>query len=336
MNAAKLVDVYRGGKIESSHYGHIAVVDSTGKLLYSAGDPNRLTYARSAVKPIQAIPLVESGAAEKYNLSNADLSLCCGSHCGESNHTDQVLSMLQKADLEENALQCGTHIPFSQNTYISLLKAQQDPTVRHHNCSGKHSGMLLTAKHLHESLADYYLPDHPVQKRILETMSDVCDYPEEKITIGIDGCGVPVFEMPLYNLAFGFARMARPETLGQKRGDVVERITKAMMKHPEMVGGTGRFCTDFMNVAQGTMFGKLGAESVYCLGDRESGLGIAVKIEDGSVRAIYPATLEVLKQLNLITQNQLEELMDHYRPILKNARNEEVGYIEADFQLKEK
>ncbi|WP_045519015.1 asparaginase [Neobacillus niacini] len=330
---SKLVDVYRGGKVESSHFGHIAVVSAEGNLLFSLGDPNRVTYARSSMKPLQTIPVVETGAADLYELSESDISLCCASHSGETQHTDRVLAILGRAGIEDTALHCGTHIPHAQDTYKKLIAAGKELTPLYNNCSGKHTGMLVTAKHMGETLEDYYLPSHPVQQRILKVISNVADYPIEKIEMGIDGCGVPVHALPLERLAYAFARMARPDSLGEERAKVVNRITTAMMKYPEMVGGTGRFCTDFMKASRGRLFGKAGAEAVYLIGDRETGIGIAIKIEDGNGRAAYPAALETLRQLGFIDEEQLNNLMHHYRPALKNARHEIVGELVPSFTL---
>ncbi|WP_026074197.1 asparaginase [Brevibacillus massiliensis] len=329
----KLVDVCRGGRVESSHYGHIAVVASDGKLLFSLGDPYRKTYARSSVKPLQAIPVVETGAADRYELSDADLSLCCASHSGEAQHTERVLAILGRAGIGEDALQCGTHIPHSQDAYQKLIAAGKKLTPLYSNCSGKHTGMLITAKHMGESLEDYYKPDHPVQQRILQVIAEMADYPIEQIEMGTDGCGVPVHALPLERLAYAFARMAHPDDLGEKRANTANRITAAMMKHPEMVGGTGRFCTDFMKAARGRLFGKAGAESVYLIGDRQTGVGIAIKVEDGNGRAAYPTALETLRQLGLLDKSQLDELAHHYRPIVKNARQENVGELVPSFTL---
>lgn len=333
MPSTKLVDVYRGKRVESSHCGHIAVVNSEGQLLYSTGDPFRVTYARSSVKPIQAIPVVETGAADNYEFSAPDLSLCCASHSGEAQHTDRVLAILKRAGMEDTSLQCGTHIPHAQDTYKSLIAEGKELTPLYNNCSGKHSGMLVTAKFMGETLEDYYLLDHPVQQRILKTISEVTDYPVEKIEIGTDGCGVPVHALPLERLAYGFARMADSKTLGEKRARIVDRITAAMMEFPEMVGGTGRFCTDFMKASNGRLFGKAGAEGVYLIGDKETGIGIAIKMEDGNGRAVYPAALETLRQIGLINEEQINSLMHHYRPVLKNARQESIGELVPSFTL---
>ncbi|HAQ06596.1 MAG TPA: L-asparaginase [Bacillus bacterium] len=333
MVSTKLVEVYRGKLVESTHKGDIAVVDSKGKLLYYAGIPTKVVYARSSMKPIQAIPVVETGTADFYQFSDADLSLCCASHSGERMHTDRVIAILKRAGMEDSVLKCGTHIPRWQDTYKELIIKGEEITPLYNNCSGKHTGMLATAKYMGENLDNYYDLDHPVQQRILDVVSEMTEYPREDIEIGIDGCGVPVHGLPLERLAYGFARMAHPESLTESRQKTVKRITQSMTAAPEMVGGTNRFCTDFMKAGRGRFFGKAGAEAVYCVGDNESGLGIAIKIEDGNGRAMYPVVIETLKQLNLISETQIEELRDHYIPKLKNARDEIIGEIVPNFRL---
>jgi len=204
MDADHLVDVVRGDIVESEHWGHIAVVNSEGEVLYSKGNPNKVTFARSSMKPLQAIPIVETGAADTYQLEPADLSLACASHSGEDQHTDRVKTILNKLGLTTESLKCGTHPPRWQETYERLMKSGTEITAEYNNCSGKHSGMLTTAIHMGESLEDYYKTDHPVQKRIIEVISDLTETPIDEIEIGIDGCGVPVHGIPLKNLALGF------------------------------------------------------------------------------------------------------------------------------------
>jgi L-asparaginase II len=248
-------------------------------------------------------------------------------------HTDRVLAILAKAGLEDICLKCGTHPPRWEERYKELIREGKEITPLYNNCSGKHTGMLVTAKHLGETLENYYEVNHPVQQRILAAVSEMTDYPIEKIEIGIDGCGVPVHGLPLEKIAYGYARLAQPDALPENRRNAVRRVTKAMITAPEMVGGTARFCSDFMRVGKGRFIGKVGAEAVYCIGDLETGLGIAVKIEDGNSRAVFPAAVEVLKQLNLLTEEQVEELAGYYRPKLRNARNEIIGELVADFKL---
>lgn len=336
MDSTKLVDVFRGELIESIHKGDIAVVDSKGNLLHYAGNPYKVVYARSSMKPLQAIPIVETGAADNYQFSDADLSLCCASHSGERMHTDRVLEILKRIGMDDSALKCGTHIPRWQDTYKELILKGQEVTPLYNNCSGKHTGMLATAKHMGEEIHNYYELNHPVQRRILEAVSEMTEYPQEEIQIGIDGCGVPVHGLPLERLAYGFARMAHPDSLDENRQKAVKRITKAMTTAPEMVGGTNRFCTDFMRAGQGRFFGKAGAEAVYCIGDNQTGLGIAIKVEDGNGRAMYPVAIEVLNQLNLLSETQILELQEHYYPNLRNAREEVIGRIIPNFSLQSK
>ncbi|MEI4769088.1 asparaginase [Psychrobacillus sp. FJAT-51614] len=333
MVAKHLVDVIRGGIVESEHWGHIAVVNSEGKLIYSNGNPNRVTFARSSMKPLQAIPIVETGAADFYQFSQADLSLTCASHNGEDQHTNRVRMILKNLDESIDSLKCGTHPPRWQEKYEELMISGKEVTAEYNNCSGKHCGMLSTAKFMGESLEDYYKINHPVQRRIVEVISDLCEIPLDEIEIGIDGCGVPVHGIPLKKLALGFAKLANPASLPAKRKQAIERITSAMMEEPEMVGGTNRFCTDFMKIEKGRMFGKAGAEGVYCIGDIETGIGIAIKIEDGNGRATSSVAVEVLKQLNLITEEQSKLLKEYHYPELKNARQEVIGQLRPSFSL---
>lgn len=334
METNNLVKVQRGNHTESVHHVHVAVVDSAGNLLHHTGNPDGKVYARSSMKPIQAIPIVETGTSDYYHFSDADLSLCTASHNGEDMHTDRVLSILERVGLKVSDLKCGTHAPRWQETYEELIRDGKEVTPLYNNCSGKHTGMVATAKFMGEPIENYYLEDHPVQQRIIQAVSEVCDYPKEAIEIGIDGCGVPVHGLPLERIAYGFARMADPESLGEERANTVSQITKAMTTAPEMVGGTNRFCTDFMIAGKGRFFGKAGAEGVYCIGDNQTGLGIAIKVADGNGRAAYPAAMEVLMQLGLLDDEQKERLKDYHYPKLKNARSEAIGELIPAFQLK--
>ncbi|MCK9918251.1 asparaginase, partial [Microbacteriaceae bacterium K1510] len=324
--------VYRGDVVESSHLGHVAVVDSAGTLLYSYGDPYRLTYARSSMKPIQTIPVVETGAADRYSFEPADLSLCCASHSGEPRHRSRALAILQRAGQKEETLQCGTHVPRDEESYKELIRQGKELTPIYSNCSGKHSGMIATAVHMGEDPSTYHLPEHPVQQRILDAVADITRYPKEQIHMGTDGCGVPVHRLPLANYAWGFARLAKPETIENSvRREAVQRITDAMVSFPEMVGGNKRYCTDLMTAFKGRIVGKAGAESVYCLGDRETGLGIAIKIEDGGPRAINAVVNEVLRQLGIGTDGPLSELHEYTNPAITNMSGKIVGRIQTAF-----
>lgn len=326
--------VYRGGVVESTHLGHVAVVDHQGALLYGYGDPYRLTYARSAMKPIQALPIIETGTADHFHLDQADLALCCASHSGEERHRTRVQSILRKAGQDDMVLQCGTHVPRDEESYRQLLKSGQSLTPLYSNCSGKHAGMIATAVYMGEDLQTYHKPEHPVQKRILHTVASITSYPEEKIHIGIDGCGVPVHRVPLAHLAWGFARMAAPQEVEDPfRREAIQRITEAMVRAPEMVAGKNRYCTDLMRAFKGRIVGKAGAEAVYAIGDREQGIGMAIKIEDGSGRATYAVMNEVLRQLGIGVKQELDQLDTYTNPDVKNMRGETVGRIVTAFIL---
>jgi L-asparaginase II len=331
---SKPILVYRGDYLESSHDVHIAVVNNEGKLLYSYGNPDRLTFPRSSMKPFQAVPLIETGAAEHFRYSPAELSLSCASHSGEQIHREAVLHILERVGLTEEALQCGTHIPRDIESYKQLIRDGKDLTPVFSNCSGKHSGMLATAVYMHEDVSTYREIHHPLQQRILETIEDMCNIPKEEIQLSVDGCGVPVHQLPLLHAALGFARLAKPnETLAPKRAAALETIRNAMIQHPEMVGGTDRFDTDLMKIYDGRVVAKAGAEAVQCIGLVEEGIGIAIKVEDGAPRATSVAAMEVLKQLGIGDQQIFEVLKDYVIAPVLNARNDTIGTIKADFVL---
>lgn len=331
---SKPILVYRGEYLESSHDVHIAVVNNEGKLLYSYGNPDRLTFPRSSMKPFQAVPLIETGAAEHFRYTPAELSLSCASHSGEQIHREAVLHILERIGLNEEALQCGTHIPRDIESYKQLIRDGKDLTPVFSNCSGKHSGMLAIAAYMNEDVSSYREIHHPLQQRILEVIEDICSFPKEEIQLSVDGCGVPVHQMPLAHAALGFARLAKPnETLSLKRAAALETIRNAMMQHPEMVGGTDRFDTDLMKIYDGRVVAKAGAEAVQCIGLVQEGIGIAIKVEDGAPRATSVAAMEVLKQLGIGNEQIFEALKDYVIAPVLNARNDTIGIIKADFVL---
>jgi L-asparaginase II len=329
-----VANVYRGEAVESSHLGHVAVVDENGTLLYAYGDPLRPTYARSSMKPIQTIPVVETGTADRFGFEPADLSLCCASHSGEPRHRSRAMEILARAGQPEQALRCGTHVPMDEESYKQLIREGKELTPIYSNCSGKHAGMIATAVHMGEDVGTYHLPEHPVQQRILDTVVDLTGCPREEITIAIDGCGVPVHRLPLAHYAWAYAKLAKPDVIeNEARRAAVRRVTEAMTSHPEMVGGHKRYCTDLMSAFNGRVIGKAGAESVYCLGDRETGIGVAVKIEDGSPRAIYPVVNEILRQLGIGVDGPLDKLREYTNPVVKNMIGTVVGRIYTSFTL---
>ncbi|WP_141604367.1 asparaginase [Terrilactibacillus laevilacticus] len=326
------IKVYRGNYIESTHRMHIAVTDNKGTLLFHFGQPERPIFPRSSMKPFQAIPLVETGAAKHFNYSQKELALSCASHSGEPIHRQAVLHILDKLNLSEDALQCGTHIPRDLESYKNLIRSGKDLTPSFSNCSGKHSGMLATAVYMGEEPETYREVPHPVQQRILQAVSDVCSVPVSEIELSVDGCGAPVHRIPLQNAAFGYAKLA--SGIGTHQ-EALTTIREAMMAHPEMVAGKNRFDTDIMRAFPGEIIAKAGAEGVQCLGLVKKGIGIAIKIEDGNGRATDATAMKVLNDLGFLDDqpNIPDYLAPYITTPVKNMREEAIGKIEADFEL---
>ncbi|MBC8079005.1 MAG: asparaginase [Gorillibacterium sp.] len=329
----QVIKIYRGELVESTHLIHIAVTDSAGSLLYSVGNPERITYCRSSAKPLQAISVVESGVIEHFGLTEAELALICASHNGEEYHVRHAAGILAKLNLTEKDLQCGAHYPYYAPAMEALKAENIAPRTLHNNCSGKHAGMLALALMIGAKTEGYPLPQHPVQQRMLTTISTMSNIPIANITLGIDGCGVPVFALPLRALAYAYARLGQPQDLSVKYTDACDRITSAIRKHPFALAGTDRFDTRLIEVTQGRLIGKLGAEGVFAVTAPAVGLGIAVKVEDGSLRALYPAVAEALHQLDLLSVNELTELADFHHPYVTNWQGTRVGQIIPEFLL---
>lgn len=339
--AAPLVEVWRGPIVESRHRGHLIAVDGSGKTVASLGSPGTVTYVRSSGKPFQAIPLVVSGAADRFGFSEQEIAIACGSHSGEPIHVETVRSMLRKIGLEEDALKCGVHVPFSAEVARELARTGQQPQVLQNNCSGKHAGMLALARHVGAPTESYDQVDNPVQQAIVKTVSQFSDVPLPAIAIGIDGCGVPVFGIPVSAMALMYARLvAPPEGFDAVTRDACRRITKAMIDYPEMVGGLKhRLDTELIRAGQGRLISKIGAEGVYTVGVLPSrqwpkGLGLAVKIEDGDdQRARPPAVIEALGQLGVLSDSDLKSLAAYAPTVITNRRGERVGEARAAFTL---
>jgi L-asparaginase II len=322
--------VVRGALVESRHRVHAAVVDSNGQIRAAAGDPDLVTYIRSAAKPFQAIPLVADGALDRFGITVEELALVCGSHSGEPRHVTAAESILRRIGLDGDALACGAQPPLHAETRRELAESGLEPLRLHNNCSGKHAGMLALARIHGWEIAGYHLPEHPVQQRMLAEVSRWVDLPHEAIGLGVDGCGVVSFGLPLRNMALGYARLASAARAGDREATYV---VGAMTSYPEMVAGEGRLCTDLMLACHGRVLAKIGAEGVYCVAVPGAELGIALKIEDGAQRAAGPAILSILRQLDLISEDDLGTLYRHAYPPLLNTRGEPVGELRARIEL---
>jgi len=329
-----LVRVMRGELAESAHRGHLAVADAQGRVLYELGDADVLVFARSAAKPLQAIAVAESGAADRFGLTGKEMAVICASHNGEPEHTATVLSILTKIGKTAGDLQCGAHEPYHKPTADRMKAFGLSPTHLHNNCSGKHAGMLAVAVAQGWAADGYVNAEHPVQKLMLETFAQMSGWPTDRIILGTDGCGVPVFGLPLAHLAAAYARLGSPDALEPKRGKTCRRIVDVIRSHPRMIAGRDRFDTQLIEATRGRIIGKMGAEGIFALTVPETGLGIALKIEDGAMRAVYPAIVEALRQLDLIAPAELARLESFHRPFVMNRRGEIVGRVEPDFRLR--
>lgn len=333
MMSETLVKVYRGKTVESIHFGSVAVVDSLGKLIYQAGDPNFVTFLRSSAKPFQAVPVVESGVAEAFGFTQKEIAIISGSHNGEEKHVKTVQSILKKIGLDKSFLQCGTHVPhYYTASGITPPKKRFSPIQ--HNCSGKHAGMLALCVYKNWSLKNYLNPNHPVQKLNLRKVSKLCEYPEKKIKIGVEGCGAPTFALPLKNMAIGFSKLVTFRSKDKINSQALQVVADSMWKYPEMVSGRKRLDYELAVASKGNILSKGGAEGLHCSAILNKGWGAAVKIMDGSQRAVAPASIEVYKQLSILKQSQLKNLGDFVSPPVFNHQRKKVGFLKADFKLK--
>jgi L-asparaginase II len=287
-----LVEVTRGALIESRHRGAIAVADADGEMVIALGDVERPVFPRSAVKALQALVLVESGAADRYRFSDEELALACASHSGEPGHVAGVAQVLRKAGLDRSALRCGAHWPLSQSAAHALARIGVANAL-HNNCSGKHAGFLCAACAMAVPHENYFEPEHPVQREVCAAIGGLAGVTLSPADRGIDGCSVPTWAVPLRNLAHAFAKFGTGQGLGPVRAKAAARLCAACMRHPWHVAGTGRFCTEIMQCLGARAFVKTGAEGVYCGVFPSEGLGIAIKCDDGAGRAaeVVMATL---------------------------------------------
>ncbi|GIV64308.1 MAG: asparaginase [Bellilinea sp.] len=338
-----LVELTRGNLVESFHSGCVAVVDAAGHLVAGLGDPYYVTYLRSSSKPFQILPLLENGGVETFHLTDREIALMCASHSGTDEHLAAILALQEKVGLRESDLLCGTHPVYHQPTQEALIRRGESPTPNRHNCSGKHTGFLAQAVLSSFSKAEYINPTHPVQQRVLQTFAEMVNYPVEKVIVGVDGCSAPVFAVPLYHAAWGFARLADPRGLPEKRAQACRRVTHAMAAEPFMVAGPDRFDTLAMEAGQGKFICKAGAEGYQAiavmpgaLGENSPALGIAFKVADGdpSGRARPVIAAEILRQLGLLRQEDLDTRLSKLAARrLTNWRGLEIGEIRPVFHL---
>ncbi|MEA2574550.1 MAG: hypothetical protein QOH93_1848 [Chloroflexia bacterium] len=338
--ATVLVEVTRGPIVESVHHGVIAVADAEGNLLAWLGNPGLVSFYRSSSKPLQAVPLVESGAADHFGLTEQEIAICCGSHGGEDIHVEAVMSILGKIGLGPDALACGVHGPYDKAAARALEDRQEAPTVLHNNCSGKHAGMLALARFHGWPVGGYESRLHPVQQTMHKVVAEFAGLDPEAVHVGVDGCGVLTFGMSIHAMAVSFARLAQADYWPEPRRSAVRRLTRAMLAHPEYVAARQqRFDTDLMRAAGGTLISKVGAEGVFCAAtmppDGASSTGFALKVLDGdnSMRARNPSVTEGLRQTGMLNEDALNKLEMYWVEEIRNRPGDVVGMVRPAFTL---
>lgn len=322
----------RAGHIENIHRGDVVAVNCEGEVVKSVGNAKLPMFWRSAAKPFQALPFVKNGGLEKYNLSQEELAILVSSHSGEENHVALVRGILKKLGVDESVLDCGVLRPLNSKVFKKMLANGEEILPVHNQCSGKHSQIIALAIMLGVPVEGYIRPEHEAEKIIFKHVAMAAKIPEKNLEIGIDGCGVPVFYLPLCNMALAYARLSTPKLGDWGEYEVAAtKIRDAMSKYPQVVSGTGRIDLAVSEVSNGRIIAKMGSDAVYCMAIKDENLGIAFKIEDGDYLAVTPMVIAVLKKFDLLTKSEAEELDKKFPPILKNHRGEIIGTIEAVF-----
>jgi L-asparaginase II len=342
-----LVELTRGALVESVHAGSVAVADADGRLKAKAGDSEHVAYLRSSAKPFQALPLVESGAADRFGLDERELAIACASHIGTDAHVEVVHGMQKKTGVAETDLLCGVHNPPDGVTMRAMVLRGETASPARHNCSGKHTGMLACSRFRWDATISpdglpYIDPANPIQQSILETFASLCGISPAQVMVGTDGCSAPNFAVSLHQAATAMARFMDPQMLSVRRADACRRLAAAMTKHPELVRGEGRFDTELMRAGKGRLVSKGGAEGYQlaglapgALGADSPALGIAVKIADGdgADRAASMAMLAALDQIGWHPSQEFVAIKKFYPRVLTNWSGLAVGEIRTRFQL---
>lgn len=328
-----LVEEYRGQLLECIHRGHICGVTDDGEVKYYVGDADFLAYMRSSAKPIQAIPLVKRGLDKKYNFNDKEITVLTGSHRAESFHVEAIEGILEKIEVTEDELICLPTYPLGVMAKEEVLRKNRDKRRVYHNCSGKHLGIITLCKGIQCDYSNYWDINNPAQQEILEHIAMVADYPKEEIKVGTDGCGVPVFAMPMKYLAKAYMRMACPDTIKDHgTSEAIKRITTLMNENPKMVSGTNLICS--LLLKDKNIVAKGGAKGVYCFGLKEERIGFAIKIIDGSEEEWPIIIAAILEQIDYKNKETIERLRKTFPEEIVNDNNKVIGYSKVTFNLK--
>lgn len=321
-----LVDVYRSQTLESRHRGAVAAVDASGKLIYSMGNIDALVFPRSAIKPLQAIPLLESGAARQYQMSAQEIALACASHNAEPLHQSVLAQWMSRVGVDESQLECGPSLPLHTETAHQWLRNGGEPQPVLHNCSGKHTGMMSLARFLDAPVEGYSGYHHQTQQHWMKVLTDLTGVDSNRLPWDRDGCGLPAVALPLRHFAEALSRFCALDNQAAERGQAMSEILAAMHAHPKMVAGTDRCCTAAM-LAHKDLVVKTGAEGVFAAIAPSAGIALALKIDDGATRAADAALGAALKRLGILSQSEYESLKNWFSPDITNSQKVVVGRL---------
>jgi L-asparaginase II len=324
------VRVWRGERVESVHRGTWVLVDPDGAVLAGSGAYAEPMYARSSVKAFQALPLLASGAAERFEFTSEELALALASHNAEAVHTLTVQATLKRLGLGVEHLQCGPQVPGDPRVRFELRAAGVEPSALHNNCSGKHAGFLALALHLGVPVERYLDPGTESQVAVRHALAELAGLAPDDLSLAVDGCSAPTWRLPLVNLARAFARLANPDGLGAERAAQCRRLTDVAAAHPNLIAGDHRrLCTDLARATGGRLFPKVGAEAVYAVGEVGGGRGLAVKLDDGGPRGLHALVMALLRRFDMLRPDELDALSSWAEPRLRNHAGLEVGRLEV-------
>lgn len=325
-----LVEIYRGGVLESFHRGAVCVVDKKGEIIYSEGDVRQVCFPRSAMKLLQVLPLIAQGGIAKFNFTLEEIAVMCGSHNAEPAHLRAVNSILRKTGLDKSALHCGTQYPTSRKDANALIRSGEKPQDIHNNCSGKHAGMLAMCVMMGWETKDYINPKHPLQQHILGLCSAFYEYPKEKMHTALDGCSAPIYSVPVYNQAIGYKNLVHPQKFDAKIKRACATVIKAVSAHPFMVAGTNRYCTEMMQATAPRIIGKTGAEGIFCMALTEERVGVCIKIDDGKMLPQYNVAQAFIEATKIFGRKQLSRLHPYMEAPITNANN----YVSGNMKVR--
>lgn len=328
-----LVEAHRGGLRESFHRGAVCVADAKGTVIFEAGNIHQLCYPRSAMKLLQVIPLLTEAGVEKFDFSLEEIAVMCGSHNGEAEHQRVVKSILEKCGLDESYLACGAQYPTAKREANALIQSGNKAMAIHNNCSGKHAGMLALCALKGWDVETYLKPSHPLQQLILNVCSEFYEYPTNKMVCALDGCTAPIYSVPVYHQALAYKNLVAGP-IYQRYKNACDTIVKAVSEYPFMVAGSGRYCTDMMQITAPKIIGKTGAEGIFCMTFTEKQWGVCIKIDDGKMQPQYNVAQAIVEASGLFNAEQLAPIHHYLCEPLHNFNKLKTGELFVPVSIK--